>query len=150
MEELFEKYKKLAYSIVHKKYSYYSEKEDIIQIALIGLWKASKTFKPEFNVGFMCYATSVICHDISDYIRRQKKHYCIDIVDENDLGCCEIDLSNLELEILIRNLPASEKSLIKDTIYGLTQNEIAAKYGISQTTVSQKLKKIRNKIDSNY
>ena len=73
-----------------------------------------------------------------------------EIVDENDLGCCEIDLSNLELEILIRNLPASEKSLIKDTIYGLTQNEIAAKYGISQTTVSQKLKKIRNKIDSNY
>lgn len=150
MEDLFEKYKKLAYSIVHKKYSYYSEKEDIIQIALIGLWKASKTFNPNLNVGFMCYASSVICHDISDYIRSQNKHHYIDIADETDLGSVEMDLTNLEFEIVIRNLPNGEKSLIKDISYGLTQNEVAIKYGISQTTVSQRLKKIRNKIDSNY
>ena len=100
MEDLFEDYKKLAYSIVYKKYSYYSEKEDIIQIALLGLWKASKTFNPELNVGFMCYASSVICHDISDYIRNQNRNCYIDISEETDCGSCDLDLSNLEFEIL--------------------------------------------------
>lgn len=148
MEELFEQYKNLAYSIVHKKYRYYPEREDIIQIALIGLWKASETFKPELNVGFMCYASSVICHDISDYIRNQNKHNYVDIAEDTDVGCCEIDLSSLELDILIRSLPTSDKLLIKDVVYGLKQNEMAEKYGISQTTISQRLKKIKNKLRS--
>ena len=150
MENLFDKYINLAYSIVHKKYSFYPEKEDIIQIALLGLWKASNTFKPELNIKFMTYASNMIRHDITDYIRSQSKHCYADIGDENNFGSCEMDLSNLKFELLIRNLPDFEKSLIRDYVYGFTQKELAIKYGISQTTVSQKLKKIREKLNSRY
>ena len=95
METLFEQYKNLAYAIVHRNFKYYSEKDDLIQIALIALWDASNTFNPAFNVGFMCYASAFICNKIKDYIRRQKKHHLIDLAEDVELGNYEIDFSKL-------------------------------------------------------
>lgn len=146
MENLFEQYKNLAYSIVHRNFKYYSEKEDLIQIALIALWDASNTFNPKFNVGFMCYASAFICNKIKDYIRRQNKHRLIELAEDVELGTYEINFSKLEFDVAIRNLPLIDKQILQDVVYGLTQEEIASKYGVSQSTISRKLRKLKGEL----
>lgn len=146
METLFEQYKNLAYAIVHRNFKYYSEKDDLIQIALIALWDASNTFNPAFNVGFMCYASVFICNKIKDYIRRQKKHHLIDLAEDVELGNYEINFSKLEFDVATRNLSLVDKQILQDVVYGFTQKEIAAKYGMSQATISRKLRKIKGKL----
>jgi RNA polymerase sporulation-specific sigma factor len=72
-EQRFDKDKDLAYSYVHKAKIHISgyELEDLFQVALIGLWKACKTYD-ETKSEFSTYATRCIENEIRMLRRRER------------------------------------------------------------------------------
>ena len=69
--------------------------------------------------------------------------------DEEDIAQQELDIesvaiTNVTLKEIIENANEQEKQILKLLSVGHTQAEIAKELGISQSTVSKKLAKIRN------
>ena len=59
---------KLVHSIVNK-YNGYFDKDDLFQVGMIGLIKASKNFDKTIGVKFSTYAYTYIFGEINSYIR---------------------------------------------------------------------------------
>ena len=68
IEELIRKNEKLIYSIINK-YTYYFDKDDLYQVAVIGLMEALKNYKNDKNTKFTSYAYFYIKGNINKYIR---------------------------------------------------------------------------------
>ena len=68
IEELIRKNEKLIYSIINK-YTYYFDKDDLYQVAVIGLMEALKNYKNAKNTKFTSYAYFYIKGNINKYIR---------------------------------------------------------------------------------
>lgn len=66
-EELFRRFSRLIFKIVHK-YNY-RDKEELYQIGWIGLIKAIKRFEPSRNVKFTSYAYRLIDGEIKHFLR---------------------------------------------------------------------------------
>lgn len=64
-------YKRLVYSIA-KKYSYNNDIEDLYQVGMIGLLKATENFNSEYNSKFSTYAHTYITGEILKYVRENK------------------------------------------------------------------------------
>lgn len=69
--------------------------------------------------------------------------------DEEDIAQQELDIesmaiTNVTLKEIIENANGQEKQILKLLSVGRTQSAIAKELGISQSTVSKKLAKIRN------
>ena len=64
-------YDKLIYSIINK-YSFYGDIEDLYQVGMIGLLKASENFDSSFNTKFSTYAHTYILGEVLRYIRDNK------------------------------------------------------------------------------
>lgn len=70
-EEMILEQEKLIYSVVHKFSNYY-EKDDLYQVAVIGLDKACKSYNSFENTKFSTYAYNYIRWEILDYIRKDR------------------------------------------------------------------------------
>lgn len=76
MNENFSEYHKLVYSIAKKYANGIFSQEDLVQEGLIGLLDAEKKFSPDkYNVSFSSYAFYWIKKRISEYVKKQKKHF---------------------------------------------------------------------------
>lgn len=176
-EKLFNENLCLAYSIAEKFYreGFYEDFQDIKQIALIGLWKASKYYDNK-KAKFSTFAYKVMLNDIMLYFHRYKKQYkdlSINIPvsedysnnsDPNNIMTLEDKILNdFDIDEVITKLDIQEiikKVLMKETdkrkeIYNLflsgkSQNEIAEILGVSRQWVSYVILKIEDKIKENY
>ena len=61
-------YEKLVYSII-KKYSYFSDIEDLYQVGMVGLLKACENYNSSFDTKFSTYAHTYILGEVLRYIR---------------------------------------------------------------------------------
>ncbi len=140
------------------------EQEDLISIGTIGLIKAVDSFKADKNIRFSTYASRCIENEILMHFRRCKKSQgtlfisdpldvdaegnsltLMDIMsDDRDLAAeyeLSSDLHRLK-ELVDSHLNAREKEIIilRFGLFGnepQTQNEIAARLGISRSYVSR-------------
>lgn len=149
--------------------------EDLISIGTIGLIKSINTFKPDKNIKLATYASRCIENEILMYLRRNNKTKLEVSIDEplnvdwdgNELLLSDIlgtdedviyrDLENeVERKLLMRavnKLSDREKTIIK-LRFGLgtkdgqemTQKEVAALLGISQSYISRLEKKIMRQL----
>ncbi len=149
--------------------------EDLISIGTIGLIKSINTFNPEKNIKLATYASRCIENEILMYLRRNNKTKLEVSIDEplnvdwdgNELLLSDIlgteediiyrDLENeAEKKILLRaigKLSEREKTIIR-LRFGLgtrdgqemTQKEVAALLGISQSYISRLEKKIMKQL----
>lgn len=62
----------LIYSIIHKYYSNYPNKNDLFQEGCLGLIKASRKYDNSFDTKFSSFAYKYILGEISNYIREDK------------------------------------------------------------------------------
>lgn len=60
---------RLVWSVVNRFGCYYSEKEDLFQIGVIGFIKAVRNFDTELNLQLSTYAVPMICGEIKKYLR---------------------------------------------------------------------------------
>ena len=149
--------------------------EDLISIGTIGLIKSINTFNPEKNIKLATYASRCIENEILMYLRRNNKTRLEVSIDEplnvdwdgNELLLSDIlgtdediiyrDIeSEVEKKLLMRaidNLSDRERTIINlrfglNTPGGeeLTQKEVAALLGISQSYISRLEKKIMKQL----
>lgn len=109
-EELIKDEEKLIYSII-KKYSNYYDKDDLYQVAIIGLDKACKSYKIEENTKFSTYAYNWIKWEILDYIRKDRNikiskdvislNKKIDLVKEKMTQKLQREPTTLELSLML-------------------------------------------------
>ena len=70
LEQIIEQNKNLAYSLISRyKISKKEEKEDLYQVAIIGLINAINNFDFSYNVNFSTYAVPIILGEIKKYFR---------------------------------------------------------------------------------
>ena len=149
--------------------------EDLISIGTIGLIKSINTFNPEKNIKLATYASRCIENEILMYLRRNNKTRLEVSIDEplnvdwdgNELLLSDIlgtdedviyrDIeSEVERKLLIRaigKLSERERTII-NLRFGLntpdgeemTQKEVAAYLGISQSYISRLEKKIMKQL----
>ncbi len=162
-DKLIEHNLRLVAHIV-KKYYTAENTEDLISIGTIGLIKAISTFKNDKGIRLATYASRCIDNEILMYFRSLKKSsqdvYISDPIDTDkdgntltliDIISDDTDIAdNIAVKIQLQKL----KTIINDALddrektiicyrYGiggapeLTQNEIAAKLGISRSYVSR-------------
>jgi len=147
--------------------------EDLISIGTIGLIKAIGTYRRDKNIKLATYASRCIENEILMYLRKisaQKAEVSLDEpinmdydgnelllsdilgTDENVVtGRLEDEVDLILLRQALRELPAREQEIIWMR-YGLegrkelTQKEVAAKMGISQSYISRLEKRIMEKL----
>ena len=143
--------------------------EDLISIGTIGLIKSINTFNPEKNIKLATYASRCIENEILMYLRRNNKTRLEVSIDEplnelllSDILGTEEDViyrnieNEVERKLLIRaigKLSERERTII-NLRFGLntpdgeemTQKEVAAYLGISQSYISRLEKKIMKQL----
>lgn len=165
-EQLVIDNQKLVYHVI-KKMHLYSQLEEYLDIGMIGLCKAAKTFNPNNGSKFSTYACICIRNSILMEIRAQKRqcdYYAISFstiinTKSNNLTL-EDTLSDYELENDILNreeiislmtsinkLNEEDKQIIDLYFYkNKTQQEIMKVLNMSQANVSRKIQKIIRKL----
>lgn len=149
-----ESHKDMAYKIAWKYInSYYGEKEDIMQEALLALVEASKKFDKSKNTKFSTYAWKYIDCKIKKYIKKQKK-----IMIEEDEGFCEDQTEQINNTLLLNEilclLNEKEKELLLMR-YDLKNNKVNSYENIAKKTkttkqnIFQKEKRIIKKLKKN-
>ena len=149
--------------------------EDLISIGTIGLIKSINTFNPEKNIKLATYASRCIENEILMYLRRNNKTRLEVSIDEPlnvDWDGNELLLSDIlgtDEDVIYRDIETEvEKKLLMKAIaklsereqtiinlrFGLntpdgqelTQKEVAARLGISQSYISRLEKKIMKQL----
>lgn len=160
---------RLVYFILRRYYPAVQHDEDMIQVGMIGLWKALETFDESRNVKFSTYATKIIMSQINIEFRRRKKHgrtISIETVitefdkDSNGITLEDTlsdnlngveDYSSYLLESFIQHdLDACEKQIIHMLFLGYTQKKIGLKLGLSQSYVSRLITSLKDKFKQIY
>lgn len=154
---------RLVAHVVKKYYAAPGGQDDLISIGTIGLIKAVDSFCPDRRVRFASYASQCIENEIRMHLRRLRREGSTvslqeplessaqdggaltladalpdDAVMEDD---CEQRDTSRRLRVLVRALPPRQCTLL-ELRYGLrgpalTQQQVAARFGISRSYVSR-------------
>lgn len=169
-DEAIIQYEKYLYKEAHKfSYAVNYDTEEIYQVALIGLWKAFKSYKEDGSVLFLTYAARCIRNEILLYLRKINKQPQIlsleaslytnsdgnemmlegligeddsftDKLAENEILCKIVkDLNERQIEEL-------EVILYKE----VKQKELAEKYNTTQTYISRRTKRTLASLKKQY
>ena len=121
LSKLITENENLIYKITHY-FSNYSSKEDLFQVGCIGLIKAYKNYKDEYNTKFTTYAYPYILGEIKKYIREDKGiKYSRDITKLN----LKIERANMVLAQKLMRVP--------------TYRELSEYLGIDEYYISEAL-----------
>jgi len=146
----------LVYYVFNKFYQRYRNiEDDLVQEGLMGLWKACQTFDSLRGTEFSTYAVVVIKNAMGMYVRkmnRRPKEYSLDrLIDEDKSKMTFLNLMSYDeqedpedayvIEVLME--VAKENScedIVKMRLDGMKQVDIAKELGVSQSTISERLR----------
>lgn len=167
---------KLAYHISHKFNQDILESDDVKQLALLGLWKACKTYKASEGYAFSTYAITCMNNQILMEMRRPLRQrekfrvlsYDNEVDDSEGLflidtiadpmsieeNIADSDIYN-NVKTIISELSKREQVLLRLYFFdGYNQREISSLVNLSQANVSRiinkSLLKIRRKYKEKY
>jgi RNA polymerase sporulation-specific sigma factor len=140
-----------------------SEKDDLYQEALIGLYKAALTYDPNRDTSFSTYAYLCIKHSIYSALRVyfSKKNYpvrigsslddlltspCPDLCTEPEKVFIEKENIRLIKESLDTSLSQYERDVFKLFLKGLSYESIAVALSTSPKSVDNAIQRIRGKL----
>lgn len=156
-EELYFKNEKLVYHVLHKKFPMSCFDDDFQQIARLGLWKACLRYD-ETKCKFSTYAVPAIENEIKSELRKMSRkpiEISLDALirdtpdDDDRLTISEIcigeqDVGFVDTIWVDKELTDRQKRILSLFYDGMFQADIAREIGISQTTVSKEIAKIRS------
>ena len=142
---------KLVYHVI-KQLHLYHKLEDYLDVGIIGLCKAAKTFKPENNSKFSTYACICIRNNILMEIRSENRQCDAYAISFSSIISSSKD-RDLTLEELISLITSIERLDKKDkTINNLyfyqnkTQKQIAQILNMSQANASRRIQRALNNL----
>lgn len=122
-------YVKLAHLLAHK-YKVVADKlnvdyDDLHQVALIGIWKATKKFDPDKGFTFCTFASSVAINEIKMHLRKmtrgkvqignpigEKENF----MDHLSSNFTDADFKEVEIRLAIQQVTAKDKGVRKRII----------------------------------
>ena len=165
----------LVYYVINKYYKEASKVldiEEMFQEGSIGLMKADRTFEENKGLKFSTYATTCIKNEIRNFVRRQNKKGITELKTvsgdankgEEGRGTCNLwdiikdnqdyikKVEDRELiKYIVSALTKEERELLKlRYIDGLTYREVAEKLKSNRTTISQRDRALKSKINKNF
>ena len=154
-EKRFTENTPLVYWLVNRYFPSLSGDDDILQEAMIGLWKACTHFDEEKGCVFATFATACVLNAVKMELRRRSQQIPTFSIDEplsND-GFTVADLvedrrARIEdSEILLReylsHLTGRDRIAVEYRMLGLDQKSIGKKIGVSQAQCSRIFTKLR-------
>ena len=156
-EELYFKNEPLVCYVLNKKFPMNRLDDDFKQIARLGLWKACLRY--DENKGkFSTYAVPAIENEIKMELRKMSRKpietsldaLIRDTSDDTDgltiFGICmgDQDVGFVDTIWADKELTERQKRILSLLYKGMVQDDVAREIGISQTTVSREVAKIRN------
>lgn len=145
---LYDKYKRLWYSICLRYNAETSDAEDVLQNALVKIFTNVSKFDPAKGT-FKSWSSKVVLNENLQYLRKKNKRFDFDQIDD-DLQVMDVSetpleyLSAKELTQLINQLPNGYKVVFNMyVIDGYTHQEISDALSISVGTSKSQLFKAR-------
>ncbi len=130
----------LVYHIVNRFKVSAFDREDLVQVGMMGLFAAARSFDLNRGVKFSTYAVPFILGNIKKELRTK---VCF-LTDEEVDNIPDKTLTHIEI---IPDLDEEELKLYQMRIvYHMSQKSIAEELKINQSTISRKLKKILLKL----
>jgi RNA polymerase sigma factor (sigma-70 family) len=162
-EELFLANEKLVYQALKKYYPKIYFDEDLQQIARIGLWKACQTYNQDLSM-FSTYAMHCIYNELIMHFRyngnpRRSNPNGAPISlsepvgkDGEETSIEEIitgttDIGYVDFDGFWKSLTEEEKHIVVKKMNGKPQKQIGKELGMVQSTIHNKLIRIREKFD---
>lgn len=153
-EKLFHENTRLVYFVLWRYFPTLARDQDLAQEGNIGLWEACLSY--DGRVKISTFAVLCIHHAILNELRKRRRAPSMASLDaplgEGDFSLIDtlVDLKtpNLEEEIFEEDfffrLGPQDRQLVELLMGGLTKQAAGDATGMSRTTVSRRLKKIRN------
>ena len=141
--ELIEENIGLVYKVVSHFYVSKYDRDDLVQVGLMGLQYAIEHFDEELGNKLSTYAIPFIIGSVKKELNNIKM--LDDYIEETELIVDESTKSNSENDYceVIKNLDEKMQVIYQmKFIEGFTEQKIATYLGINQSTVSRKIKKI--------
>lgn len=155
LKKLVENNINLVYYLIHRKFSYLEEDEDIFQEGVIGLIIGINKFDPERGFSLSTYVSYWIKKKIQDYLKRSYMDY----IDIDEISCMDqkamMQLGSVETKIIIHKALSTLTEREQEIIiyrYGLcnhtplTLQELSIKIKLSKSQISILEKKALKKM----
>ena len=168
LDYLIEKYKDLVNMKVGKYFMVGSEKEDIMQEGLIGLYKAVKSYSPDKQNSFKTFANMCIERQLITAIKssNRQKHMPLNtylslntkayeddeesnILDVFDSHQVEDPLETITKQEYYESLSDFEKQVLSRYMKGESYNQIAEKLDTPVKSIDNAIQRIRKKATKN-
>ncbi len=153
--EVLTAYAPLVKSIARSFYVIGEDGDELIQMGMIGLMRAVRTYDAENTATFKTYASHCIRNTIVDAVRKQNAHPDSDNIDdvmlfsdeqEPERIYIEDETSRLLLETISATLNDREMSVLKLFLDAMSYAEISEKLGIEKKQVDNTIYALRKKI----
>ena len=153
--EVLTAYAPLVKSIARSFYVIGEDGDELIQMGMIGLMRAVRTYDFENTATFKTYASHCIRNTIVDAVRKQNAHPDSDNIDdvmlfsdeqEPERIYIEDETSRLLLETISATLNEREMSVLKLFLDAMSYAEISEKLGIEKKQVDNTIYALRKKI----
>lgn len=131
---------------------FYSYRDDFLQEGRMAIWKALQSYDPDKGAKLTTYVNIVVRNFLLNYVRTMKLYQ-----NERNIPFDEeqylVDFDPIEnMAELINDYAAdNHKSILTDYfVEGLTQQEVAAKNGVSQQWVSNIVSRFRERLKQEW
>lgn len=160
-DKVLDAYRPLAKNVARSYYLKGADKEDVLQIATIGLFRAVQTYRFDCNTSFKTYATNCMRNLLLDEIRKSKPNEVEPLAIDDFEDALPTDTpenafiekeKSEDLEHMLADiLKPMEADVLKLYMESLSYEEIALQLGIERKKVDNTLyavkKKLRNLTD---
>lgn len=170
VEVLFERFNPLVQKIARSYFLFGAEYSDIVQEALVGLYKACITYDEKSETPFKTYASICMRRNIISAVKkanRKKNKSLNDSIAFNDIASGDeeenmlfvpnfvlnpdeeiIQRENLEeiKKLIVQKLSSFEVKVLNEYLKGLSYEDMAQKLNVSKKSVDNALSRIKNKL----
>lgn len=143
IEEQIQEHLGIVRFVLNNFFPKLAQDDDVYQLALIGLWNACRTYRPERGA-FSTYAVSCCRHEVCKELRKHKRRpQLISLEDETKEGLTVAGLiadpvdhfGSVDLRNAWNRLTEREKRILGMRASGYSQQEIGKLLGVSQSRI---------------
>jgi RNA polymerase sigma-70 factor (ECF subfamily) len=147
VEELFDRYGRLAYGLAYRMLSDAGAAEDVVQEAFLLTWRNARSFDTSRG-NLRTWLLAIVRHKAVDRLRRMRirPQSSLETLDRPLLGpdvweAVSSDLSREDVRLAFAELPASQRETIELAyLGGYTHKEIAQKMDVPLGTVKGRMR----------
>lgn len=155
-EEMFSRHRKLAYHFawrLARQWRAVLEPDDVIQLALLGLWQACRAYCPARG-GFTNFAWIVVRNRVLMEVRRQRRHregpYLLYDAIRRGRWTPAPAYGNPEGTALLRDTLRGMRwrAEVRDVLHGCSHTEAGRRHGLSQSLVSRRVRETQRRLEA--